>query len=190
MTQAQIDDLQRQIQSVTDIEDISDGFHTFKSLYHQRLYLFAALVKAYKNLAWKSTRHHDGELCFDGGWFIVGITTPLGDYTYHYELKDWNLFDCKVLEKAPEWDGHTDVDVTRVQSLNMVLTNQQHPTSELQPKNDGESMKEWYVTAFNDRQKMAEFLNKHKLKPEDFKFSDSGVGTPYTILYYSDKCLY
>lgn len=133
MTQTQIDDLQRQIQSVTDIEDISDGFHTFKSLYHQRLYLFAALVKAYKNLAWKSIRHHDGETCFGGGWFIVGITTPLGDYTYHYELKDWNLFDCKVLEKAPRWDGHTDADVNRVLSLNIDLVNQWIPVSQALP---------------------------------------------------------
>lgn len=54
------------------------------------------------------------------------------------------------------------------------------------PKTDGK----WYVTGFNERQQMVEFLNKHKLKPESFKFSDSGIGTPYTIIYYSDKYLY
>ena len=106
-----------QLDKVDAIGEISDGYHTFNSLYNQRLCLFAALVNAYKNKAWKSRLHHDGEPCFGGGWFIVGITTPAGDYTYHYELKDWNLFDCKVLDKAPEWDGHTDKDVTRVLTL-------------------------------------------------------------------------
>ena len=106
-----------QFDKVDDIGEISDGYHTFNSLYNQRLCLFAALVNAYKNKAWKSRLHHDGEPCFGGGWFIVGITTPAGDYTYHYELKDWDLFDCKVLDKAPEWDGHTDKDVTRVLTL-------------------------------------------------------------------------
>lgn len=106
-----------QLDKVDDIGEISDGYHTFNSLYNQRLCLFAALVKAYKDKAWKSRLHHDGEPCFGGGWFIVGITTPAGDYTYHYELKDWNMFDCKVLDKAPEWDGHTDKDVSRVLTL-------------------------------------------------------------------------
>jgi len=106
-----------QLDKVDDIGEISDGYHTFNSLYNQRLCLFAALVNAYKDKAWKSRLHHDGEPCFGGGWFIVGITTPAGDYTYHYKLKDWNLFDCKVLDRAPEWDGHTDKDVTRVLTL-------------------------------------------------------------------------
>lgn len=106
-----------QANTVSEIGEVSDGYHTFNSLYNQRLYLFAALVNAYKDKAWKTKKHNDGEPCFGGGWFLVGITTPAGDYTYHYELKDWNLFDCKVLDKAPEFDGHTDKDVTRVLTL-------------------------------------------------------------------------
>lgn len=35
----------------------------------------------------------------------------------HYEDKDWDLFHCKEIETAPEWDGHTDKDVERVLSL-------------------------------------------------------------------------
>ena len=100
-----------------DMENVSDGSHTFKQLYYQRLMLFAVIVKHNKELAWKSHRHEDGELCFGGGWFIVGIITPEGDYTYHYEDKYWDLFDCKVLEKARPWDGHTEKDVTRLLSL-------------------------------------------------------------------------
>ena len=103
--------------NIKDIGEVSDGYHTFNSLYNQRLCLWAALVKAYKDKAWKTRCHHDGEPCFGGDWFLVGITTPAGDYTYHYELKDWDLFDCKVIDKAPVFDGHTDKDVTRLLSL-------------------------------------------------------------------------
>jgi len=106
-----------QANTVSEIGEVSDGYHTFNSLYNQRLYLWAALVKAHKDKAWKTQKHNDGELCFGGGWFLVGITTPEGDYTYHYEMKDWDLFDCKVIDKAPVFDGHTDKDVTRVMSL-------------------------------------------------------------------------
>lgn len=99
------------------IGEVSDGYHTFNSLYRQRLILTAALVKAHKDVAWKSWRHEDGELCFGGGWFIVGFDTPQGCYTYHYEAKDWGLFDCVELPAGKHWDGHTDEDVERLLSI-------------------------------------------------------------------------
>lgn len=105
------------VANVTDIEDLSDGFHTFKQLYYQRMILFAAIVRQNKNKAWKSLRHEDGELCFGGGWFIVGIDTPEGSYTYHYEDNYFSLFDCKELEHGKHWDGHTEKDVMRLLSL-------------------------------------------------------------------------
>lgn len=107
------------IAKVNDIGEVSDGFHTFNGLYEQRMILFAALVKAYKDKAWKSYRHEDGEYCFGGGWFIVGIDTPEGSYTYHYENKYWDMFDCMDLPRAKHWDGHTEADAeTRLMSLN------------------------------------------------------------------------
>lgn len=106
------------VAGVDDIGELSDGFHTFNSLYEQRLILFAALVKAYKDKAWKSLRHEDGEFCFGGGWFIVGIDTPEGSYTYHYENKYWDMFDCPDLPRGKHWDGHTEADAeTRLMSL-------------------------------------------------------------------------
>ena len=103
---------------VNNIGEVFDGFHTFNSLYEQRMILFAALVKAYNNRSWKSYRHEDGKLCFGGGWFIVGIDTPNGCYTYHYENKYWNMFDCDELDCAKHWDGHTEKDAeTRLMSL-------------------------------------------------------------------------
>lgn len=103
--------------NIPDIGEFSDGYHTFNGLYKQRMILFAVLVKTYKDRAWKSWKHEDGLDCFGGGWFIVGIDTPDGTYTYHYEAKDWDRFDCQILEKAKHWDGHDEFDVERLFSL-------------------------------------------------------------------------
>ena len=103
---------------VNDIGEVSDGYHTFNDLYHQRAVLFATIVKLNKDKAWKSLRHEDGELCFGGGWFIVGVDTPEGSYTYHYNIPQyWDIFDCCVLDRGKHWDGHTERNVTRLLSL-------------------------------------------------------------------------
>jgi hypothetical protein len=103
----------------TGIGDLSDGYHTFHELYHQRAVLFAVICNLYKDKAWKSLKHHDGTM-FDGGYFIVGVETPQGQYTYHYKLDHWDLYDVKELESAPEWDGHTADDAGRLLSLTCV----------------------------------------------------------------------
>lgn len=106
-----------EVANIKDIEELSDGFHTFKQLYYQRMILFATIVKQNQDKAWKSLRHENGELCFGGGWFIVGVDTPEGSYTYHYENKYFGLFDCEILDYGKHWDGHTEKDVTRLLSL-------------------------------------------------------------------------
>ena len=95
---------------------MSDGYHTFADLYEQRLILSAALAKNNPH-AWKSKRHADGSIPFGWGWFIMGFDTDEGCYTYHYELKDWDLFQCKELDKGKPWDGHTSKDVRRLLSI-------------------------------------------------------------------------
>ena len=105
------------VAGVKDIGDLSDGFHTFNQLYYQRMMLFATIVKQNHDKAWKSLRHEGGELCFGGGWFIVGVDTPEGSYTYHYETNFYSLFDCVELKRGKHWDGHTEKDVTRLLSL-------------------------------------------------------------------------
>lgn len=99
-----------------DVEKMSDGYHTFADLYEQRLILSAALAKN-NPYAWKSKRHEDGSVPFGGGWFIMGFDTDEGCYTYHYELKDWDSFQCKELDKGKPWDGHTSKDVRRLLSI-------------------------------------------------------------------------
>lgn len=98
-------------------ENTSDGYHTFKQLYHQRAMLFSVLVAEHKELAWKTRCHEDGKPCFGGGWFLVTIETPDGAYGYHYEDKYWDLFDCEEIPKAKRWDGYDETDVGRLMSL-------------------------------------------------------------------------
>ena len=92
--------------------DTSDGYHTFNELYHHRAILFSVICNERLEVAWKSKRHHDGTM-YDG-MFIVGIDTPEGQATYHYDINPyWNLFRVKELELAPEWDGHTSGEAIR-----------------------------------------------------------------------------
>lgn len=86
--------------------ETSDGYHTFDELYHHRAVLFSVIVKAFQEKAWKARLHHDGTM-YDG-MFIVGIDTPEGQASYHYDIDPyWDMFECRELERAPEWDGHT-----------------------------------------------------------------------------------
>ena len=117
---------------------ISDGYHTFDELYEFRKVYNAALFNEWakenedskqrrlavkkegfkvrgffsRYYAHKSWRHHDGELCFGGGWFIVIAILPTGQISNHYKAEDWDLFKVPEVEKALyEFDGHTSQDV-------------------------------------------------------------------------------
>ena len=98
----------------------SDGYHTFNELYHHRAVLFSVIVKAFPERAWKSRKHHDGTM-YDG-MFIVGIDTPQGQATYHYDVDPyWEMFACRELDCAPEWDGHTPAEaIARIGTLEPV----------------------------------------------------------------------
>lgn len=123
-----------------EIGELSDGHHTYNELYEFRKMYNAALFNewakekvqhphwwkegrpfySYKYDVHKSKRHHDGEECFGGGWFIVSATLPTGQISNHYEMKDWDLFQIPETKKAMyEFDGHTGKDVLeRLKSLN------------------------------------------------------------------------
>ena len=94
----------------------SDGYHTFNELYDFRKAYNAALFNEWaacgKCSVHKSWRHHDGELCFGGGWFIVVAVLPQGQISNHYEANDWDLFAVPETARALfEFDGHTGGDV-------------------------------------------------------------------------------
>lgn len=99
-----------------DIGEISDGYHTFNELYEHRMFLFSILCKQNRKKAWRSKLHADGTM-YDN-FFIVGITTDTGDYSYHYDLKYWKYFHgIRELKRAPEWDGHQPKDFNRLSGL-------------------------------------------------------------------------
>jgi len=97
----------------------SDGFHSFKELYAYRVGLTAVLFnRLYETPeldfnVHKSWKHHDGQLCFGGGWFIVTVNLDgngpkKGDQlSFHYEDRYWDMFKCDERETGDEWDGHT-----------------------------------------------------------------------------------
>jgi hypothetical protein len=91
-----------------------DGYHTFDELYEHRIVLYIALctfVRTYAEV-WCSQKHSDGSEW--EGWFILGIRRQKGNQiTYHIPMKYWNdaCTFAIILDKAPEFDGHTSDDV-------------------------------------------------------------------------------
>jgi hypothetical protein len=127
-----ISELEKIVASKTEItENTSDGYHTFKELYEFRKAYNVALFNQWGEMKqgtfneemkihdWKpkydvhkSWKHHDGELCFGGGWFIVVAVLPTGQISNHYPASDWELFKIPEETKAKyEFDGHTGQDV-------------------------------------------------------------------------------
>lgn len=98
--------------------DISNGYNSFGELYEFRK-LYNVLAFRYLSVldipVFKSRFHADGQLCFDGKWFIVWADLPGGHISNHisnhYPVKDWSLFDVPVCDIAPPYDGHTSTDV-------------------------------------------------------------------------------
>ena len=110
------------------IGNLSDGYHTFNELYHHRAILFSVICNAMPDKAWKSKLHDTGDM-FDG-MFIVGIETPEGQATYHYDIEQyWDMFKVKELEKAPKWDGHTPQEaIDRISKLTADVVEIRHGT--------------------------------------------------------------
>ena len=130
-------------------ENTSDGYHTFKELYHHRAVLFAALIAQMPEKAWKSKQHSDGTM-FDG-MFIVGIETPDGQATYHYDIDPyWGLFRCRELDHAPEWDGHTPAQaIERIEQMTVPPPNRPLTLAEIKNRDDFDAI--WWVRK-NDNQ--------------------------------------
>ena len=86
-------------------------------LYHYRMLYNALALYGLDSLGYeigRSRRHHDGELCFNGEYFIVWVFLPTGMVTNHYKLEDEKYFSFLVTYyTAPEWDGHTPQEAAR-----------------------------------------------------------------------------
>lgn len=105
---------------VSDMGHISDGYHTFDELYEHRCVLWIALCRKMtealhrcSDVTWRSLLHSDGTSF--GGWFVLGMGYAAGEQmTYHLPLSRWDECDfAEVLERAPQFDGHTSADVLK-----------------------------------------------------------------------------
>ena len=125
-TSALVERLEQQLAELREAVrsgEASDGYHTHNELYEfRKLYnatLFNEWAKSGKYHVHKSLRHHDGDECFGGGWFIVVAQLPAGQITNHYKLDCWDMFRVQETEKALfEYDGHTGADtIDRLKQL-------------------------------------------------------------------------
>ena len=101
------------------IDLLNDQSELIQELYDFRLLYNALLFNEwFKNdvcEVYKSMKHHDGEPCFDGEWFIVVAILPTGkQITNHYNIQDWDLFQIPEYPQVKDtFDGHTSKDVLK-----------------------------------------------------------------------------
>lgn len=100
------------------VDKLNELYNTNQELYDFRLVLNALLFNEWaeneKYEVYKSKRHSDGELCFDGEWFVVVAILPSGQVTNHYHVKYWDCFKIPAYDKVKdEFDGHTSTDVLK-----------------------------------------------------------------------------
>ena len=112
---SKFEEIQNQILTLPNKGNLSDGYHTYNELYDHRMILFSIICNQNINISWKTKLHEDSTMFKD--YFIVGINTPEGPFTYHYHIKHWDKFNILEVERAPYYDGHTPDDITRLYSI-------------------------------------------------------------------------
>jgi len=107
------------------VDRLNEQEETIQELYDFRLIYNALLFNEWAKHdtieVYKSKKHSDGELCFDGEWFVVVAILPDGQITNHYHIKYWDYFQIKEYPQVKdEFDGHTPIDVlNRLKSMVM-----------------------------------------------------------------------
>lgn len=94
---------------------VDNGYHSFRKLYDHRTLLFAFICNQNKDIAWKTWKHDDYSVSVD--FFIAGIETPEGIFSYHCHKDYWDIFETKEIDKVEYWDGHSSKDIDRLFSL-------------------------------------------------------------------------
>lgn len=102
---------------LSDMGEVSDGYHTFNELYEFRLLFnagwFNELAKKGLCDVHKSKLHSDGNIPFGNpDYFIVVAELPTGQISNHYRMMYWDLFNIPEKKTANTFDGHTPKDVT------------------------------------------------------------------------------
>ena len=110
--------LMDKIMEIDEQQDLIEGLYDFRLTYNALLFNEWAENQKYE--VYKSRRHNDGELCFDGEYFIVVAQLPTGQVTNHYHIRHWDMFKINEYEKVKEdFDGHTPSDV--IERLQQVI---------------------------------------------------------------------
>ena len=110
--------LMEKIMEIDEQQDLIEELYDFRLTYNALLFNEWAENQKYE--VYKSRRHGDGELCFDGEYFIVVAQLPTGQVTNHYHIRHWNMFKINEYEKVKEdFDGHTPSDV--IERLQQVI---------------------------------------------------------------------
>lgn len=118
ITEETLKQIQKKIETLkdSDVEKISDGYHTFEEVYDLKMMYNATLFNLWAELGkydvHKSKLHNDGEKPFGGGYFIVVAKLPKGQISNHYKLEFWDLFKIPTEPKVKfKFDNHTDKTV-------------------------------------------------------------------------------
>ena len=93
------------------LKELQNELYDFRLIYNALL--FNEWVNRKDIEVYKSKKHYNGELCFDGEWFIVVAILPNGkQISNHYHINYWDYFKIKEYDKVKdEFDGHTPSDV-------------------------------------------------------------------------------
>lgn len=98
------------VEKLNEQQDLIEELYDFRLTYNALLFNEWAENRKYE--VYKSRKHNDGELCFNGEYFIVVAQLPTGQVTNHYHIRHWDMFKIEEYEKVKvEFDGHTPSDV-------------------------------------------------------------------------------
>lgn len=116
------EDCERKLEIIVDLlnekQELIEELYDFRLTYNALLFNEWAENQKYE--VYKSRRHSDEELCFDGEYFIVVANLPTGQVTNHYHIRHWDMFKINEYEKVNEdFDGHTPSDV--IERLQQVI---------------------------------------------------------------------
>ncbi len=112
-----------------NLDDISNGFHTFRELYDQQVALLSvisALIPAY---CVKSKQSHDGNM--SKGMFTMRINYPnIKPITFHLKNEYWDKIPCAESDQLRECEMlHATNNLKRLEELSHILFKNRTTTS-------------------------------------------------------------
>ena len=96
----------------------------WENMYYSRMLLFSVICKTYRQYAWRSKLRADGTE-YDN-YFMAGITTPKGDFSYYFKIQDWVFFkDLPEKGYVPKWAEGNPEDLLSLLDIPLVIIDMQ-----------------------------------------------------------------